>query len=62
MNGTTALAVGYLGMLVGLGVWTWTVTARNRVLEARLEAAEAVLNIAKAEADAVADGERYAEG
>ncbi len=49
-------------MLVGLGVWTWTVTARNRVLEARLEAAEAVLNIANAEADAVADGERYAEG
>ena len=25
MNGMTALALGYLGMLVALGVWTWTV-------------------------------------
>ena len=58
MNGTTALAVGYLGMLVGLGLWTWTVMARNRVLEARLEAAEAAMGILEREADAVAGTER----
>jgi hypothetical protein len=58
VNGTTALAVGYLGMLVGLGLWTWTVMARNRVLEARLEAAEAAMGIREGEADAVAGTER----
>jgi hypothetical protein len=58
VNGTTALAVGYLGMLVGLGLWTWTVMARNRVLEARLEAAEAAMGIREPEADAVAGTER----
>lgn len=45
-------------MLVGLGVWTWTVMARNRVLEARLEAAEAAMQILEREADAVAGAER----
>jgi len=45
-------------MLVGLGVWTWTVMARNRVLEARLEAAEAAMGILEREADAVAGTER----
>jgi len=45
-------------MLVGLGLWTWTVMARNRVLEARLEAAEAAMGIREPEADAVAGTER----
>ena len=58
MNGMLALAVGYLGMLVGLGVWTWTVMARSQALEARLAAAEAALALSTEDVDLVAEGER----
>ncbi len=58
MNGMLALAVGYLGMLVGLGVWTWTVMARSHALEARLAAAEAALALSTEDVDLVAEGER----
>ena len=58
MNGMLALAMGYLGMLVGLGVWTWTVMARSHALEARLAAAEAALALSTGDVDLVAEGER----
>lgn len=38
MEGMTYLAVGYLGMIVGLGVWTYTVFSRSQSLESRISA------------------------
>ena len=38
MEGMTYLAVAYLGMLVAIALWTWTVTKRSRRLDARLKA------------------------
>ena len=48
MNGITALALGYLGMLVALGVWTWTVMSRARDIERRLASTEAALGLNEA--------------
>ena len=42
MEGMTYLAVAYLGMLVAIALWTWTVVQRSRRLEERLEALERV--------------------
>ena len=36
------LAVAYLGMLVAIALWTWTVVQRSRRLDERLEALERV--------------------
>jgi hypothetical protein len=44
MEDTVYLAVAYIGMLVGLAIWTWTVLSRSKNLEARLAAVEASLN------------------
>ena len=38
MEGMTYLAVAYLGMIVGLGIWTYTVFSRSNSLEDRIEA------------------------
>jgi len=38
MEGITYLAVAYLGMIVGLGIWTYTVFSRSNSLEGRIEA------------------------
>ena len=38
MEGMTYLAVAYLGMIVGLGIWTYTVFSRSKSLEDRIEA------------------------
>ena len=38
MEGMTYLAVAYLGMIVGLGIWTYTVVSRSNSLEDRIEA------------------------
>ena len=40
MEGMTYLAVAYLGMLVAIALWTWTVVQRSRRLDERLEALE----------------------
>lgn len=40
MEGMTYLAVAYLGMLVAIALWTYTVVQRSQRLEARLEALE----------------------
>ena len=58
MNGMTALALGYLGMLVALGVWTWTVMSRARDIERRLASTEAALGLIDGNVDPVADDER----
>ena len=42
MEGITYLAVAYLGMLVAIALWTWTVVQRSRRLDERLEALERV--------------------
>lgn len=42
VEGITYLAVAYLGMLVAIALWTWTVVQRSRRLDERLEALERV--------------------
>ena len=42
MEGMMYLAVAYLGMLVAIALWTWTVVQRSRRLDERLEALERV--------------------
>ena len=44
MEGMTYLAVGYFGMVVGIGLWTYTVVVRSRKLADRLDAMEAALD------------------
>ena len=39
-EGMTYLAVAYLGMLVAIGIWTWTVFPRSNDLQKRIEAVE----------------------
>lgn len=39
-EGMTYLAVAYLGMLVAIGIWTWTVFSRSNDLQKRIEAVE----------------------
>ena len=42
MSGQTHLAVAYIGMIVALGIWTWTVFARSKDLEQRIHAIEQI--------------------
>ena len=46
MEGMTYLAVAYLGMLVAIAFWTWTVTKRSRRLDERLKAMERAVETA----------------
>ena len=39
-DGMTYLAVAYLGMLISIGIWTWTVFSRSNDLEQRITAVE----------------------
>ena len=39
-DGMTYLAVAYLGMLISIGIWTWTVFSRSNDLEQRITALE----------------------
>ncbi len=39
-EGMTYLAVAYLGMLIAIGLWTWTVFSRSNDLEQRVKAVE----------------------
>jgi hypothetical protein len=41
----TYLTVAYLGMIFGIGIWTWTVVNRSRTLELRIEALEESLDL-----------------
>ena len=40
----TYLAVAYLGMLVAIALWTWTVVQRSRRLDERLKAMEGAVD------------------
>ena len=46
MEGMTYLAVAYLGLLVAIALWTWTVTKRSRRLDERLKAMERAVETA----------------
>ena len=39
-DGMTYLAVAYLGMLIAIAIWTWTVFSRSNDLEQRIDAVE----------------------
>lgn len=54
MEGFGYLATAYLGMLIGIAIWTWTVFSRSRSIESRLEAIEASLGKSGQEADSIA--------
>ena len=54
MEGMSYLTVGYLGMIVGIAIWTWTVFARSKNLEERISAIETSLSKEYIEADSIA--------
>ena len=39
-DGMAYLVVAYLGMLISIGIWTWTVFSRSNDLEQRITAVE----------------------
>jgi len=43
MSGQTYLTVAYLGMIGGLALWTWTVFARSKTLQNKIESLEKAL-------------------
>ena len=61
MEGMTYLAIAYLGMILGLGIWTWTVVSRSVNLQSRIKALEDSLGLESFESDILAsevnDGE-----
>ena len=54
MEDKTYLSIAYLGMILGLAIWTWTTISRSRKLELRIIAMEESLNIKQTEADSIA--------
>ena len=54
MEDKTYLSIAYLGMILGLAIWTWTVVSRSRNLEQRINAMEQSLNIKSVDSDSVA--------
>ena len=54
MEDKTYLSIAYLGMILGLAIWTWTTISRSRKFELRIIAMEESLNIKQAEADSIA--------
>jgi len=54
MEGMSYLTVGYLGMIVGIAIWTWTVFARSKHLEARISAIETSMGKEYIESDSIA--------
>tara|TARA_B100000902_G_C26933614_1_gene727555 strand:+ start:446 stop:652 length:207 start_codon:yes stop_codon:yes gene_type:complete len=53
MEGMTYLAIAYLGMILGLGIWTWTVVTRSRNLQLRIKALEDSLGLEDFESDII---------
>ena len=53
MEGMTYLAIAYLGMILGLGIWTWTVVTRSRNLQLRIKALEDSLGLEEFESDII---------
>ncbi len=44
MTDNTYLAVAYIGMIIALGIWTWTIMSRSKNLENKLEALESAIS------------------
>ena len=57
MEGMTHLAVAYLGMLVAIALWTWTVTKRSQRLDERLKAMERAVESAGSVEKTLAESE-----
>jgi len=53
MEGMTYLTVAYLGMIFGLGIWTWTVVSRSQNLESRIKALEESLDLKEFDKDII---------
>ena len=53
----TYLAVAYLGMLVAIALWTWTVVQRSRRLDQRLHALEGMDGVNRQPEKSEDDGE-----
>ncbi len=49
MEGMTYLAVAYFGMIIAVGLWTYTVVQRSRHLSERIDALEAAVKAASRE-------------
>ena len=49
MEGITYLAVAYFGMIIAVGLWTYTVVQRSRHLSERMDALEAAVKAASSE-------------
>jgi len=45
MEDRTYLSIAYIGMIIGIGIWTWTVVSRNRRLASRIAAMEQTLKV-----------------
>lgn len=43
MSGQTYLTVAYLGMIGALALWTWTVFARSKTLQNKIDSLEKAL-------------------
>ena len=54
MEGMNYLTVAYLGMITGIAIWTWTVFARAKHLEARISAIEISMGKEDIEVDSIA--------
>ena len=54
MEGSYYLTTAYLGMIVGLAIWTWTVVTRSRSIELRLAAVESTVGVEASDADSLA--------
>ena len=49
MEGMTYLAVAYFGMIIAIGLWTYTVVQRSRHLSERMDALEAAVKATSSE-------------
>jgi hypothetical protein len=49
MEGMTYLAVAYFGMIIAVGLWTYTVVQRSRHLSERMDALEAAVKATSSE-------------
>tara|TARA_B100000886_G_scaffold330147_1_gene280293 strand:+ start:2851 stop:3036 length:186 start_codon:yes stop_codon:yes gene_type:complete len=52
MEDRTYLSIAYIGMIIGIGIWTWTVVSRNRRLASRITAMERTLKVKHDETEA----------
>ena len=44
MSGQTYLTVAYIGMIGALALWTWTVFARSKSLQEKIDSLEKAMN------------------